>query len=332
VTTAVTGATGHVGANLVRALLDDGRSVRAVNRQRGASLAGLDVEFVAADVVDRAALRRAFEGVDVVYHLAAHISVVGDPHGLVRATNVDGVRNAAEAALDVGVRRFVHCSSILAFDLEQPGVIDETSPRAVAAHLPAYDRSKARGEVELRRVIDRGLDAVVINLTGVIGPYDFTPSRMGAVFLALARRRLPALVSGGFDWVDSRDAAAGMLAAEARGRTGENYLLGGHRRSVAALASLASSATGVRAPRLVTPMWLARAAAPAGLWWARWRGTEPLFTPESLHALETDPTVSTAKARRELGYEPRPTEATVADVHAWFREAGMLPGSGMLPG
>ena len=115
-----------------------------------------------------------------------------------------------------------------------------------------------------------------------------------------------------------------MLAAEARGRTGENYLLGGHRQSVAALAVLASHATGVRAPRAVTPMWLARAAAPAGLWWARWRGTEPLFTPESLHALRTDPTVSTAKARRELGYEPRPTQDTVADLHAWFRAAGVL--------
>ncbi len=185
--TAVTGATGHVGASLVRALLDDGRTVRAINRQPGAALAGRDVEFVVADVLEPDELQRAFEGVDVVYHLAALIAISGDPDGRVRATNVDGVRNAATAALDAGVRRFVHCSSIHAFDLERPGVITETSARAVHPHLPAYDRSKAAGEVELLEVVDQGLDAVITNPSGVLGPNDFSPSRMGAVFLALAR-------------------------------------------------------------------------------------------------------------------------------------------------
>ena len=323
--TAVTGATGHVGANLVRALLDDGRRVRAINRTRGPALDSLDVEFLAVDVLDAHALRRAFEGADVVYHLAALISVAGDPDGRVRATNVDGVRNVANAALDAGVRRVVHCSSIHAFDLDREGVVTEDSPRAEGAHLPPYDRSKADGEVELQRVVQRGLDAVITNLTGVLGPYDFGPSRMGAVLLALARRRLPALVEGGFDWVDVRDACTGMIAAEAKGRAGENYLIAGHRASVVQVAALAEAATGVGAPRLVAPMWLAQATAPAGLWWSRLRRSEPLFPPESLHALRKDPVVSTAKAARELGYEPRPLRDTVADSYAWFRSQGLLP-------
>jgi dihydroflavonol-4-reductase len=324
VITAVTGATGHVGANLVRALLEDGRRVRAINRTRGPALDGLDVEFFAVDVLDAHALRRAFEGVDVVYHLAALISVAGDRDGHVRATNVDGVRNAANAALDAGVRRFVHCSSIHAFDLDRPGVVTEDSPRARGAHLPPYDRSKAEGEVELQRVVERGLDAVITNLTAVLGPYDFGPSRMGAVLLALARRRLPALVVGGFDWVDVRDACTGMIAAEAKGRTGENYLIAGHRLPIVDVAALAEAATGVRAPRFVAPMWLAQATAPAGLWWSRLRRSDPLFTPESLHALRKDPVVSTTKAAQELGYEARPLRDTVADSYAWFRARGLL--------
>lgn len=322
--TAVTGATGHVGANLVRALLDDGRRVRAINRTQGPALDGLDIEFVAVDVLDALALRRAFAGVDVVYHLAALISVAGDPDGSVRATNVDGVRNVANAALDAGVRRLVHCSSIHAFDLDRAGIVTEDSPRSRAARLPPYDRSKAEGEDELRRAVDRGLDAVITNLTAVLGPYDFGPSRMGAVLLALARRRLPALVEGGFDWVDARDVCTGMIAAESKGRTGENYLLAGHRVPIVELAALAEAATGVRAPRLVAPMWLAQATAPAGLWWARLRGSDPLFTPESLHALRKDPVVSTAKAAEELGYEARPLGDTVADTYAWFRTRGLL--------
>lgn len=322
--TAVTGATGHVGANLVRALIDDGRRVRAINRTRGPALDGLDVEFVAVDVLDAPALRRAFEGVDVVYHLAALISVAGDRDGHVRATNVDGVRNVANAALDAHVRRLVHCSSIHAFDLDRPGIVTEGSPRARGPHLPPYDRSKAEGEDELQRVVERGLDAVIANLTAVLGPCDFGPSRMGAVLLALARRRLPALVDGGFDWIDVRDACTGMIAAEGKGRTGESYLLGGHRASIVEVAALAEAATGVRTPRLVTPMWLAEVAAPVGLWWSRMRHSEPLFTPESLHALRKDPMVSTAKAARELGYAARPLRDTVADSYAWFRAEGRL--------
>jgi dihydroflavonol-4-reductase len=324
VTTVVTGATGHLGAALVRALLDEGRRVRAVNRQPGVSLAGLDVEFAAADVLDIEALHRAFSGADVVYHLAGRISIAGDPDGQVRATNVDGVRNSSRAALDAGVRRFVHCSSIHAFDLWGDGVITETTPRARADDLPPYDRSKAAGELEVRAAVARGLDAVITNPTGVIGPFDFAPSRMGAVFLALARRRLPALVAGGFDWVDVRDVAAGLIAAEQRGRTGENYLLGGRRLSVRDLARLAADATGVREPRAVVPLSIATATAPAGLWWAWWRGTQPLFTPESLRTLAADPIVSSAKAGRELGYTIRPTRETVADLYDWFRSAGML--------
>ena len=326
-TTAVTGATGHVGANLVRALLDDGRRVRAINRTYGPALDGLDVDFVAVDILDPHAVRRAFEGVDVVYHLAALISVAGDRDGHVRATNVDGVRNVANAALDAGVRRFVHCSSIHAFDLDRPGVVTEDSPRARGMHLPPYDRSKADGEDELQRVVERGLDAVITNLTAVLGPRDFGPSRMGAVLLALARRRLPALVEGGFDWIDVRDACTGMTTAEAKGRTGENYLLAGHRVPVVEVAALAEAATGVRAPRWVVPMWLAQATAPAGLWWSRLSHSEPLFTPESLHALRKDPVVSTDKAARELGYEARPLRDTIADSYAWFRSRGLLPGA-----
>jgi dihydroflavonol-4-reductase len=321
---AVTGAYGHVGANVVRALIDANHTVRAVDVRDGPALAGLDVSFQRADVLDADALRHAFHGVEVVFHLAAKISVAGDPDGSVRAINVDGVRNAATAALDTGVRRFVHVSSIHAFDCEQPGVIDETSARAERPSLPAYDRSKAAGEVALRTVIDRGLDAVIANLTGVIGPYDFTPSRMGAVFVALGRGKFPATIGGGFDWVDARDVASSLVALEVNGRTGENYLLPGHRASFKTLAKLASNITGRPGPRFEVPMAVARLAAPAGLWWAERTGAEPMFTPESLHALATDPSVSGQKAARELGHFPRPTQDTVAGIYAWLEETHRL--------
>src|SRR5690606_27232462 len=150
------------------------------------------------------------------------------------------------AGLAVGVRRLVHCSSIHAYDVEECAgePVSERSPRATRATLPAYDRSKAAGEDEVRRVVERGLDAVVINPTAVVGPIDEQPSRVGRVLRALWRRRLPALVDGGFDWVDVADVVAGLRAAADRGRTGENYLLSGHRRSFRELAEIASACAG----------------------------------------------------------------------------------------
>jgi len=323
----VTGANGHVGGNLVRALLARGETVRALIHRSKDALEGLEVDLVHGDVRMPDTLSAAMAGVDIVFHLAALISIDGPHGGLVDSINVDGARNVAEAALGAGVRRLVHCSSVHAYmqsPLDQP--LDERRPKVSGARHPAYDLSKAAGEAEIRRVIARGLDAVIVNPTGIIGPYDFAPSRMGQVFVQLQRRGLAALVNGGFDWVDVRDVAAGLIAAAERGRTGENYLLPGHRLSVREVAALSASITGVAPPRFDVAMPLARAAAPFALGFSRLAKRPPLFTPESLAALRGNRAVSSDKARAELGYQPRPIAETIADTYRWFGEAGMLAG------
>ncbi len=326
---AVTGATGHVGSNLVRALIERGDQVRVLVRRHGDSLAGLELERVPGDLGDVGALRRAFAGVEVVYHLAAKISISGDPQGQVRATNVDGVRRVAEAALAAGVRRMVHCSSVHAFDLYVPDrdgqAVDETWPRVpdAAPHF-AYDRSKAAGERALREVMALGLEAVIVHPSGVIGPHDNGPSRMGRVFLGLYHRSLPSLVDGAFDFVDVRDVIGGMLAAAERGQPGANYILTGHDLRVAALARLAQQVTGVRSPRINAPIRALRLGVPVVEAIGRLLGKEPLYTRESLAVLDTGKRFSFARAQRELGYAPRPTLDTVRDIYAWFEQAGML--------
>lgn len=322
---AVTGASGHVGANLVRALLAQGRAVRCLVHRGGPALDGLPVERVHGDVTDRRSLDALVEGADVVFHLAAVISIAGDLDGLVTSVNVDGARNAAEAALAAGVRRFVHCCSIHAFDqrpLDEP--LDETRARAVGGAHPAYDRSKAVGEAAVREVIARGLDAVILHPTGIIGPNDFAPSRMGQVLIDLYHRRFVALIEGGFDWVDVRDVVSGLLAAQDKGRAGESYILSGSWASVRALGALAATATGVAPPRLTAPMWLARVGAPFVTAFHRLFGGEPLFTDESLRALRANPTIVRAKAERELGYTARPLVETVRDTYAWLADTGRI--------
>jgi len=282
-------------------------------------LEGLDVEWVQADVLDPASLRPAMHGAESVYHLAAVISVAGDPTGRVWATNVTGVRNTAEAALVADVSRFVHCSSIHAYDIAAGHPIDEESARAEHGTMAVYDRSKTAGEREFRKVVSSGLDGVICNPTAVIGPGDLTGSRMNVVLEAMFDQRLPALLSGGFDWVDVRDVAGSLIDAEHLGRTGENYLLSGHHLTIAQLAAVVEKVTGVRVPRIVLPMWFARVWSPMANIAGR-RSDNPLwYTTESLNALRSHPVVDATKARTELGHAPRPTEDTISDLFAWTK-------------
>ena len=314
--TVVTGGAGHVGTNLVNALLADGHEVRVVDIRPPSRPLG--AQWIRADVRDEPAMRRAFSGAEVVYHLAAVISVAGGLGGRVWSVNVDGCRSVAAAAGHAGVGRLVHCSSVHAFDLRGGQVVDESCPRAVAADLPAYDRSKAAGEEQIRRAMERGLDAVCLNPTGIIGPEDNGPSRMGTVLRAMWRRRLPAIVDGGFDWVDVRDVVSALRAAADRGLTGESYLVAGHRLSIAALATLAGVTSRT------APTWLLRSVAPAATVLARYGGGALMPTRDALHALHAFPAVCGAKAERELGHRPRPMAETLADLRAHFVARGQL--------
>lgn len=142
---------------------------------------------------------------------------------------------------------------------------------------------------------------------------------MGRVLLAMFRGRMPVTVNGAFDWVDVRDVAAALIAAAEKGRTGENYLIGGHRASVAELAQLAAAVAGRRPPRLVAPLEPVRIAAELAVRVAGpRRAGRLLLTPESLHALDSDPVVDSSKAVAELWYHARPLAETVADLHASF--------------
>ncbi|MBN2392506.1 MAG: NAD-dependent epimerase/dehydratase family protein [Anaerolineae bacterium] len=320
----VTGAAGHVGANLVRASLEKGEHVRALVHRDRRALAGLDVEIVEGDISIPASLEHAFAGAEVVYHAAAEISLQMDNRLFVHQINVLGTRNVVEACLHAGVRRLVHFSSIHALNYAaQPGLIDETCPLVDDHHSP-YSDSKADSEREVQRGIAHGLDAVILRPTAVIGPYDFRPSHIGQVLLELARGTLPALVKGGFDWVDARDVADGALRATEQAPTGASYMLSGHRISVSDLAATIEHITGQRAPRFVCPMALARVGAPFASALARLTGARPLYTSVSLSALRLTSPISSARASHDLGYQPRPFDDTISDTLTWFREVGFL--------
>ena len=323
--TAVTGASGHVGANLVRALLAEGRHVRVLVREDTRALNGLNVEAIHGDIFDPEALTRLLDGASSLFHFAGRISVVGPEHGLVEKTNVEGVKKVLAACRVARVKRLIHCSSIHAFrSFPEDQCIDETRELALDPSGMAYDRSKALGQLAVREAAENGLDAVIVNPTAVLGPNDFKPSRMGHVLLDIAGRRLPALVEGGYNWVDARDVALGAIAAEKKGRKGECYLLSGTWMHITQLAEIVSRVTGMKTAKWPTPVWLALPASYLSLGWGRVVGKTAKFTPSAIRTLQGHRLISHEKATRELGYDPRPIEETVRDTLEWFRQEGGL--------
>jgi len=318
----VTGASGLVGGNLVRALLSQKRPVRALVHHDRRALDGLNVETASADLNDPASLEQAFRGAQVVYHLASSISIRMDNWDELERVNVNGTRNVVEACLRCGVRRLVYFSSIHAYQQEpfdQP--LDEGRPLLTDGHIPPYERSKAAAELIARQAPQRGLDTVIIIPTAILGPYDFRPSYLGQALQMLVNRHIPALVPGGYDWVDVRDVVNGAIQAERLAPSGARFILSGHWQALEDVARLTAEISGGPAPRFTVPTWLAELAQPAMAKLSQLNGSQPLYTRAMLKALRSNQQVSHAHAAHDLGYEPRSFELTLKDTLNWFMEA-----------
>jgi len=317
----VTGASGLVGGNLVRALLAQGRLVRALVHRDRRALDGLNVETASADLTDPLSLQKAFRGADVVYHLASSISISMENWEELERVNVIGTRNVIEACLQNNVRRLMYFGSIHAYDhtpFDHP--MDEDRPLLAQDHHPPYEQSKALAEMEARRSLDRGLDTVILIPTAIAGPFDFRPSYFGQALQLLARGRIPALVRGGYDWVDVRDVVDGAIKAEQLAPRGGRYILSGHWHSVKEVAQFTSEVTGIPAPRFTVPIWLAELAQPIMAMLAQVNGSQPIYTRPMLNAMKSNHNISHARAAHDLGYLPRPFQQTIADTLNWFKE------------
>ena len=319
----VTGATGHVGNTLVRELVAVHKTVRALvlPGEDASGLKDLPVEIVMGDVLKPETLPPAFAGVEDVYHLAGIISIMPGPDELMRRVNVAGTANVLAACRQAGIRRLVYTSSIHALGRPPLGVvIDETQPFDPQCEAGEYDRTKAEATLCVLEAVRQGLDAVILCPTGIIGPYDYRDSETGKLISGWMGERLSLLVDGIFNWVDVRDVARGHILACEKGRTGEAYILGGERVSLAHLWVLVREAAGNYSQTVIIPFRLARAAARGAAVWYRLSRTRGRFTPYSLETVNDNSDISIAKARRELGYNPRPLSETIRDTVCWWKE------------
>lgn len=320
--TLVTGATGLLGNNIVRLLLDRGQRARVLMRRDSSrqAITGLDVELAVGDVRDEVAVRQACEGVTAVIHCAAYVRIGWTHREVYEEINVGGTRHVAEACLRTGAR-MVHASTTDVFggcSLEH--ATDESTPFGNGPLVPYVD-SKRQAEGVVTAQIQQGLDAVIVNPAFMLGPWDWKPSS-GKLLLAVSRGKVLLAPRGWLSFCDARDVAAGILAARDRGTAGRRYILAGRTLEWMDLFRLITDICGVRKPLARCGAFPLNVGGWGGDFYGKLTGTEPDVNSASVAMALLPKNYSSARASAELGYDNRPAEATVRDAWNWFHAHG----------
>ncbi|HYO57293.1 NAD-dependent epimerase/dehydratase family protein [Archangium sp.] len=325
--TLLTGATGLVGANLAHLLCEQGERPRLLVRERSdrRGLRGLSYDEVLGDVLDADSLRGAMRGVDRVYHVAGIVRFDPFLREDVSRINTQGTRNVLEAARAAGVRRIVVVSSVAAVGhgtLAEPAT--EESAYNYAGDNP-YHESKREAERLALEASGPTLEVLAGNPSFVIGPYDVRPST-GELLLFVAKGIVAVYPSGGVNVVNARDVARGLKLIMEKGRPGERYILGGENLTYREFLTICAEEAGVTPPRIPLPDGVVKAVGRFGDMVGRL--SPDLFKHVNtafMQALPLPAYQSSAKAMRELGYQPRPVRLGIREALRWFQEEGMLP-------
>lgn len=323
----VTGASGFIGSAVVRRLLARGQKVRCYVEPgaRLDNLDGLDVEIVHGDVNDRAAIARALDGCDTLFHLAAIYAIWLPDAAKMYEVNVEGSKTVLWAAYKAGLKKVVYTSSIAAVGRGEDGrPVDETHvfSKEDWAHGNHYIRSKWLSERDALRFAAEGLPLVVVNPAFPFGERDIAPTPTGGMILGALRKQLPGYVDAGFCVIDVDDCAEGHVLAAEKGRPGERYILGNHNVMLRDFYRTVGEVAGIEVPDRRIPGPIAE-----GVGWvmekvADVRKRPPLATFKATRYAAHTHFFDNAKARRELGLPETPLALTIDKAVRWFRTHG----------
>ena len=323
-TTLITGATGFLGSAIARELLCDGRKIKLLARGNAdlRNIEGLEAEVVKGDLRDRESLKSAMTGCSRLYHVAAYYSLWDQDKKLIYDINVQGTRNILETALELGLERVVYTSTVGCIGLSAdrtPANEDQLMDPATLSN--DYKISKFQAEKIALEMHDRGLPVVIVNPSTPIGPRDIKPTPTGKIVLDFLKGKMPAYLDTGLNLIDVADCARGHILADEKGRPGERYILGNKNMSLKEILQALEKITGIKAPSIKMPYWVAYGAGLASEMISDWithkDPTVPLGGVKmAKHKMFFDPT----KAVRELSLPQTPIEVALTEAVEWFKK------------
>jgi dihydroflavonol-4-reductase len=330
----VTGATGFIGANLVHELVARGHTVKALLRPESnvRGLQGMEFQRVPGDILDRKLLEREIAGCDWCFHVAASYQLWLRDYAPMYAANVEGTRNVLAAAGNAGCRKIIYTSTVGTIGLPKKtdGKFTPTDELAIAVESQMtndYKRSKFRAEiVALDLFRNEHLPVVVVNPSAPVGPRDVKPTPTGQLILDFLNRKLPAYLDTGLNWVHVRDVAVGHILAAEKGKFGERYILG-HAEgnwTMQEMLNMLEEITGLPAPKMKVPFWVALAAAHVDEAISRVTGRPPRAPLAGVRMAKYKMWFNPGKAFRELGLPQTPPKQALADAVEWFRANGYV--------
>jgi dihydroflavonol-4-reductase len=322
----VTGGTGFIGANLIRLLLQEGYTVRALVRptSRLENLQGLAIEIVNSDLGDRN-LWQQMVGCQVLFHVAAYYSLWQTDREQLYRHNVMGTRNVLSAAQQAGIERIVYTSSVAAIGVGEKGaVVDETHQSPLEKLVGHYKKSKFLAEQEAVKAAQAGQDVVIVNPSSPVGAWDIKPTPTGDIILRFLRRQMPFYLDTGLNFIDVRDVAWGHLLALQKGKTGDRYILGNQNLTLKALLNQLSEITNLSPPQSSVPAWL-----PLSVAWLDEKILAPLGKPpavplDGVRMAKQYMYYDASKAIRELGLPQTPITTALTDAVNWFTSHGYV--------
>ena len=326
-TALVTGSSGHVGSNFIRELSKQGFTIRCIDFDGDyRAYEGFEVEVIKGDITDKESLEPIFKNVDIVFHTAALINLDRRYKKQIRLVNVAGTKNVCEAALQAGVKKLIHFSSVDAFyrfPIEEPllesrKLIDD--PNAVP-----YDLSKADGQKVVLHFCEKGLDASIIHPTSIVGPNDFKPGLPMQEMVNLANGKRKLLPNWGYNFVDVRDLCLTAISAVELGRTGQNYIVGGEYHMYSYIAELMEQQLGRTVLLSTIPDFVSYLGLPYEYIKSLITGKPRVLTIDTLHTGKSgNKVVPSTLAREELGHNPRPLKESIYDMVSFFQKRGLI--------
>ncbi len=325
----VTGAAGHLGSTIIRELLKQGKNIRAMVIPEEKNIPEGNLEIYVGDVCNKESLRGFFANPEnkelVVIHCAGIVSIASQEVPAVFKVNVNGTRNVVDLCEEYHIKKLVYVSTVHAIPEKKKGeIITEIKDFNPDEVVGFYAKTKSEATAYVLAAARRGLNASVVHPSGISGPYDNGNGHLTTLVIDYCKNRLVAGIKGGYDFVDVRDVAVGIIACCNKGKPGEGYILSNKYFTVPEILSMLHEITGKREIKTILPLWLAQLTAPlAELYYKILRQT-PLYTAYSIYTLNSNAQFSHEKATIELGYTTRDMRQTLGDTVDWLKKKGRL--------